>query len=139
MWDCSSFFFFFFFVFVWLFVLLLQAQKVGQALQKWDSWQVCNIAENQHNLGKFGENQKAFHDSPILAHTKVSVYLTGFRNAQFRSVTLRKSISWNLAPEEKIILFPPEGKYRVGRGVVGWFGVWEIILKSGGLQQCVVC
>ena len=45
--------------------------------------------------------------SPILAHTKVSVYLTGFRNAQFRSVTLRKSISWNLAPEEKIILFPP--------------------------------
>ena len=44
---------------------------------------------------------------PILAHTKVSVYLTRFRNAQFRLVTLRKSISWNLAPEEKIILFPP--------------------------------
>ena len=33
--------------------------------------------------------------------------LTGFRNAQYRSVTLRKSIIWNLAPEEKITLFPP--------------------------------
>ena len=52
---------------------------------------------------------KQYHTpwSPILAHTKVSVYLTGFRDAQLRSVTLRKSISWNLAPEEKIILFPP--------------------------------
>ena len=47
--------------------------------------------------------------SPILAHTnlKVSVYFTGFRNTRFRSVTLRKSIGWNLAPEEKITLFPP--------------------------------
>ena len=54
-------------------------------------------------------NTKKYHApwSLILAHTKVSVYLTGFRNAQFRSVTLKKSISWNLAPEEKIILFPP--------------------------------
>ena len=46
-WDCPSF-------------LLLQAQKVGQSLQKWDSWQVCNIADNQHNLGKFGESQRSF-------------------------------------------------------------------------------
>ena len=38
-----------------LFFLFLQAQKVGQSLQKWDSWQVCNLADNQHNLGKFGE------------------------------------------------------------------------------------
>ena len=167
---------------------------MGQSLQKWDSWQVCDIAANQHNLEKFGESQSSFacrtmelvgggwivyalfavnapiirmvsscivavtvfwcsltililavsplsitqdcillwnnpfkwvqvkqsfqvsssetsiipHDPPTLAHTKVSVYLTGFRNAQFRSVTLRKSISWNLAPEEKIILFPPD-------------------------------
>ena len=51
--------------------------------------------------------------SPLmLAHTKISVYLTGFRNAQFRSVTLRKYISWNLAPEEKMILFPPGGQKR---------------------------
>ena len=57
-------------------------------------------------------NKYHTHWSPILAHTKVSVYLTGFRNAQFRSVTLRKSISWNFAPEEKIILFPP-AKVRV--------------------------
>ena len=39
--------------------------------------------------------------SPILAHTKVSVYLTGFRNSQFRSITINieeiyqlKSCSW---------------------------------------------
>ena len=37
----------------------------------------------------------------------------GYKNAQFRSVTLRKSISWNLAPEEKIILFPPATLYNL--------------------------
>ena len=56
---------------------------------------------------------------PILAHTKVSVYLTEFRNAQFRSVTLRKCISWNLAPEEKIILFPPGQDPILGHQLVG--------------------
>ena len=163
---------------------------VTEISKKWDSWQVCNIADNQHNLGKLGESQSSLAwrvmelmeggwnvyalfavNAPIirmvsscivaitvswysltesnhvlilavsplsitqdcillwnnpfkwvqvkqvsylwspppqiLAHTKVSVYLTGFRNAQFRSVTLRKSTSWNLAPEEKKILFPP--------------------------------
>ena len=32
--------------------LLFQAQKVGQSLLKWDSWLVCSIADNQHNLEK---------------------------------------------------------------------------------------
>ena len=49
----------------------------------------------------------------ILAHTEVSVYLTGFRNAQFRSVTLRKSISSNLAPEEKNNFIPPGEHYNI--------------------------
>ena len=38
----------------------MQAQTVGQSLQKWDSWQVCNIADNQHNLEKIGESQSPF-------------------------------------------------------------------------------
>ena len=46
--------------------------------------------------------------SPILAHTKVSVHFTGFKNTRFGSVTLRKSIGWNFAPEEKIVLFSPD-------------------------------
>ena len=48
------------------------------------------------------------HDPPYwLKLRSVSVYLTRFRNTRFRSVTLRKSISWNLAPEEKINFIPP--------------------------------
>ena len=49
---------------------------------------------------------------PMISHIgyKVSVYLTGFRNARFRSVILRKPISWNLAPGEEITLSPPAFK-----------------------------
>ena len=147
-------------------VFTFASSYVGQSLQKWDSWQVCNIADNQHNLGKFGGESKFIRMtdngtnrggcnvyalfamnapilrmvssfivavtvfwctltesdhvlilavspvyfsqshktvfyfetiisserkwnkyrtpwSPIMAHTKVSVYLTGFRNAQY--------------------------------------------------------
>ena len=72
--------------------------------------QDCILLWNNHF--KWVQMKQVYHtiippDPPILVHTKVSVYLTGFRNAQFRSVTLRKSICWNLAPEEKIILYPP--------------------------------
>ena len=49
------------------------------------------------------------HDPPhwLIPRSEVSVYFTGLRNTRFRSVTLRKSIAWNLAPEEKVTLFPP--------------------------------